>query len=319
MTFLAPGLLWLLLLVVAVVALYVVLLLRRPKYAVRFTNVELLKSVAPRRPGWRRHLPAALVLAALILLALGLAKPVHETQVAKESEIVMLNIDVSRSMSATDVSPTRLAAATEAAADFVSGLPEGVQVGLVAFSDTADLLVAPTADRQQVEAAIADLEPVSSTATGDAIITSLNAIESAERSAGVTPQEGDTPAAIVLLADGDQKVGVPLEEAAAEAADAGVPVNTITFGTQSGTVTVDGMEIPVPPNPQAMAELADATGGEAFDARNSDELRNVYSQIQGEVGFTTEDSDLWPWFVAAAFVLLLLGASGAIIWTGRFL
>jgi Ca-activated chloride channel family protein len=323
MNFLTPAWFLALIGVVALVVVYIVLQRRRRQFAVRFTDAELLASVAPKRPGWRRHLPAAAVGLALVFLVVGMARPVHEIAVAEESEIIMLNIDISRSMEATDVSPSRLEAATDAAQEFVNDLPEGVEIGLVAFSSTAIVLVPPTTNHQQVNQAISRLEPQEGTASGDAIIASLRAIEAAQLAAGLDPderQDGDpASAAIVLLSDGDRQLGITLEDASAEAAEAGVPVSTITFGTPDGTVTVAGEVIPVPPDPEAMAQVAEATGGTAFDAQDSNELRDVYSQIQGEVGFEVQQSDLWPWFVGFALVLVMGATLAGMIWTGRFL
>ncbi len=324
MTFAEPFLLLLLVAVAALAGCYVVLQQRRRHYAVKFTNIELLSSVAPKRPGWRRHVPAAVVALALVLLIVGLAQPVHETPVVNESKIVMLAIDVSKSMEATDVSPTRLQAAAAAAQDFVQALPVGYEVGLVSYSNSASVVVPPTTNHEQVSQAIGQLTPEAGTASGDAIIASLRAIAAARAAAGVaSPRGGQSDpksAVIVLLSDGDQNLGVSLDVAAAMAGKAGVPVSTITFGTQGGTVRAsDGRTIPVPPDPEAMAQVAKATGGSTYDAVSRDELKNVYSQIQGDVGYTTQQSDLWPWFLGIALLLLLAACLAAMIWSGRFL
>lgn len=318
MSFQTPWMFALLLVVAALAATYVFMQLRRQKYAVRFANLDLLSSVAPKRPGWRRHVPAAVVGAGLIFMIVGLAQPVHETPVANESRIVMLAIDVSGSMEATDVTPTRLQAAQTAAEDFVDSLPEGYEVGLVSFSDEATLDVAPTLNHAAVNQAISQLQAQGSTASGDAIIASLQAIKVARNAAGVTT-DGNKSAAIVMLSDGDQKVGVTLDVASQAAAKMGVPVSTITFGTASGQVTVQGYTIPVPPDPQAMAAVAQATGGKTFDAASASELKQVYQQIQGDVGVTNQTSPLWPWFIAFAFILLVAACAAAFIWTSRFL
>ncbi|MEI8083672.1 MAG: VWA domain-containing protein [Actinomycetes bacterium] len=324
MWFLEPFFLLALIAIAALVACYVLLQQRRRHYAVRFTNIELLSSVAPKRPGWRRHVPAAVVGVALVLLVLGLAQPVHDTQVAGESKIVMLAIDVSKSMEATDVAPTRLQAEQKAAVEFVQELPADYEVGLVTFSDTAQVVVPPTTNHQQVTSAINALQPEASTATGDAIIASLRAIAVARAAAGVQPQDsgqtGGKSATIILLSDGDRKTGVSLETASAAAVKAGVPVSTITFGTATGTVLApDGTLIPVPPDPQAMAAVAKATGGRAFDAASAAELRDVYSQIQGDVGYKSEQSDLWPWFLGIALLMLMAACVAAMFWSARFL
>jgi Ca-activated chloride channel family protein len=321
-SFQQPLILLLLVPVAALVGGYIFLQQRRRHYAVRFTNLELLSTVAPQRPGWRRHVPAAAVGASLLALTVGLAQPVHETRVANESKIVMLDIDVSRSMEATDVAPSRLKAATDAAQEFVRGLPRGYQVGLVSFSTTANILVSPTDDHDQVVKAIGELQPEASTATGDAVMASLQAIESARAAAGVeSGASGEAKSAtIVMLSDGAQKVGTPLSEAASAAATAGVPISTITFGTPTGVVTVPGgAVVPVPPDPQAMAELAKTTGGRAFDAASADQLKEVYAEIQSDVGYTLQASDLWPWFVGVGLLLLMAASLAGLVWSGRFL
>lgn len=322
MSFQQPLLLLLLLPVAALIGVYIFLQQRRRHYAVRFTNIELLSSVVPKRPGWRRHVPAAAVGVSLVALTLGLAHPVHETPVAHESKIVMLDIDVSRSMDATDVSPTRLKAAAEAAQEFVRGLPQDYQVGLVSFSNTAKIVVSPTADHEEVVKAIGGLQPEASTATGDAVMASLQAIEAARAAAGVESGSSDKTksATIVMLSDGAQKVGTPLSDAATAAAAAGVPVSTITFGTPTGVVTVPGgAVVQVPPDPAAMAELAKTTGGRAFDAASADQLKDVYSEIQSDVGYKVQASDLWPWFVGVGLLLLMAASLAALVWSGRFL
>lgn len=322
MSFQQPLLLLLLLPVAALIGVYIFLQQRRRHYAVRFTNIELLSSVVPKRPGWRRHVPAAAVGVSLVALTLGLAHPVHETPVAHESKIVMLDIDVSRSMEATDVSPTRLKAAAEAAQEFVRGLPQDYQVGLVSFSNTAKIVVSPTADHEEVVKAIGGLQPEASTATGDAVMASLQAIQAARAAAGVESGSSDKTksATIVMLSDGAQKVGTPLSDAATAAAAAGVPVSTITFGTPTGVVTVPGgAVVQVPPDPAAMAELAKTTGGRAFDAASADQLKDVYSEIQSDVGYKVQASDLWPWFVGVGLLLLMAASLAALVWSGRFL
>ena len=317
--FLLPVAFVLLFAVAALVAFYVVMQQRRREYAVRFTNLELLSSVAPRRPGWRRHVPAGGVALALVFLVIGLAQPVHSSEVANESKIIMLTIDVSRSMEATDVAPSRLAAAKTAAVTFVEGLPDGVDVGLVAFDGSASLLAAPTADHERVAQAISTLESGDGTATGEGIMASLPAIQVAREAAGLT-QPTDESAAIVLLSDGMQQLGIPLEAATQRAVAMQVPISTITYGTDEGTVTIEsGLVVQVPPDPVAMAAVAEATGGVAFDAASADQLNQVLTQIQGDVGTTVEQTDLWQWFVAIAFVLLVLASAGAILWNGRFL
>lgn len=320
MSFLLPAFLLLLLAVAALAGAYVFLQERRRHYAVRFTNVDLLGSIAPKRPGWRRHVPAAAVGLGLASLVVALAQPVHTIEVAQESKIIMLTMDVSRSMESTDVTPSRLEAAEEAAQKFVSELPQGVEVGLVSFAGTANLLVPPTDDHDLVISAVGNLESADGTATGSGIMTSLQAITNARTAEGVTPSGDEASAAIVLLSDGVSELGVPLSQATEAAVADNVPISTITFGTATGTVTFPtGETIPVPPDPAAMADVAQKTGGTAFDADSAEQLDQVYSQIQGEVGSTFEETDLWPWFVGLALILLMGACGAAMFWNARFL
>jgi Ca-activated chloride channel family protein len=331
MSFIRPGLLWLLLGVAALAATYVYLQQRRRHYAVRFTNLPLLESVAPKRPGWRRHVPAAAVALALIASVIGLARPVRATAVPRATAVVMLALDISGSMAATDVSPDRLDAAVTAAATFVKTLPAGFEVGLVAFDDMALVVATPTTDHDSVVAALKTLQPGRGTAAGDGIMAALQAIETAQAAASAKGQTAaDAPpatvpsatvpsATIVLLSDGATTTGLPVEQAAHAAKDANVPVSTITYGTDGGTVDIQGQVIPVPPDPDTMAAVAKATGGTAFNASSTSQLNSVYSEIQGRVGYTAVQHELIVWFLGAAMILLVLGCAGSMLWTGRFL
>lgn len=316
MTFLAPGRLVLLVVVAALAAAYVVLQRRRRDYAVRFTNLELLASVAPRRPGWRRHVPAAAMAVALAALVVGLARPARDVRVPREAATVMLVVDVSASMNATDVAPTRLDAAREAALSFVEDLPDRLRVGLVAFDRSSRVIAPPTTDHALVEAGIQGLYVGPGTAAGDAIFVALEAITNA---GGAGQTDGEKTAAIVLLSDGATTVGAPVEQAAQAAVEQGVPVTTIAFGTPEGTVDIAGRVIPVPSDPVAMTNLAETTGGAFFEAASGEELRGVYDDIGTRVGYTTEQREIGLTFVGIAVVLLVAALAGALVWTGRML
>ena len=216
MTFLSAG--WLVLLVplLALLAGYVVLQLRRQKYVARFSNLELLGSVAPRRPGWRRHLTFALLFVSLSVLTLGVARPSADVRVPRDRATVMMAIDVSLSMEATDVLPSRIDAAKAAAKAFVDLLPPRINLGLVSFGGSASVLVPPTVDRDTVKVAIDKLELQESTAIGEAVFTSLDAIGVFGQA---TTAKGDSPppARIVLMSDGANNKGRSVEEAAAAA------------------------------------------------------------------------------------------------------
>jgi Ca-activated chloride channel family protein len=318
MTFQAP--LWLLgLLVVAgLVGLYVLLQLRRKAYAARFTNVALLGVLVPRRPGWRRHLAFGLVALALATLIISLAVPSTEVRVPRERATVVMAVDVSLSMQATDVAPTRFQAMQTAAKEFVDVLPERINLGLVSFAGTATTLVPPTTDRPQVRSAIDNLDLAESTAIGEAIFTSLTAIENFQ-STVETGGEELPPARIVLLSDGYNTVGRDDTQAIDAALNAGIPVSTIAFGTDYGTLNLEGETVPVPVDRATLEEIADQTGGSYSEAASAKELEQVYADLGSQIGYTTEPQDVSPWFVRTGVLLALLGAVLSLIWTNRLL
>jgi Ca-activated chloride channel family protein len=310
MTFLSGGRLWLLLLVAALVAGYVVMQRRRPKYAVRFANLDLLASVAPARPGWRRHLPAAALALALVALVVGVARPARAVKIPREEATVVLALDVSVSMEATDVPPSRLEAAKQAAEEFVDDLPERIRVGLVVFAGSARLVVPPTADRAPVESSLDRLTLAPRTAIGEAIFTALDAVT-------YPSTEDEVRARIVLLSDGATTAGRPNELAAQAAVEAGVPVSTIAFGTDAGTVEVEGREVAVPVDEAALREVADSTGGTFFEAASAGALRSVYRDIGSAVGFTTEHREVSWWFAGLGLALVFAAAAAGLVWMGR--
>jgi Ca-activated chloride channel family protein len=316
MNFLAPGRLTLLLLVAALVGLYLYVQRRRRPAAVRFTNLALLAEVAPARPGWRRHVPAAAVALALAALVVSIAQPVHSVRVPKEAATIMLVIDVSASMDATDVSPTRLEAATASAKTFVNELPPQVRVGLESFSRSAQVITSPTVDHKAVSDGIDRLLLGTGTATGDAIYTALDALAAANDTAGASAtQKGGS--AIVLLSDGVPTVGRPWQGAAQNAANQGVPISTIAFGTADGMVTVQGRMIAVPADPDTMASIAETTNGKFFKAASAKELRSIYKDIGTRVGYETEQHDASGPILTLAVVALLAASGLALIWNGR--
>ena len=324
LTLLAPSRLWLLLLVAALAGLYLWTQQKRRHRAVRFTNLELLRSVAPRRPGWRRHVPAAGVALAMAALVVGVARPVRPVRVPKQAATVMLVMDVSASMQATDVSPSRLDAAISAAKTFVDDLPEQVRVGLVSFDRSTRVVASPTVDHQAVLDGIEQLRLGPGTAAGDALYAALDAVAAAEDAAGVAraagPPSGGEAAegtAIVLLSDGVTTVGSPVLAAAQEAAEQGVPVTTIAFGTSGGTVWVQGEIIPVPADPETMAAVAEMTAGKFFEAVTAGELRSVYEDIGTRVGYETEQRDASGPLLAGSALALTAAFALALVWNGR--
>ncbi len=353
MTFLAPLLLLGLLLVPILLGLYAWAQRRRSRYAVRFTNLDLLANLAPRRPAWRRHVPPVIYLAAVAALVLGLARPTIVVAVPREDATVLLAIDVSGSMKATDVAPTRLDAAREAAQSFIDQLPEGIRVGIVAFASRPVTLVSPTTDRGALDAALDGLQALDGTAMGDALMEVLDLAETIQAgdagSAGGTTPGGataspdpsaapapsvapdssvDTPSAeplvaAILLSDGANSVGTaePLD-AAQRAASQGVPIYTIALGTPAGQVQVRDdlgqiVTLDVPPDTETLAQIAEITSATAFDAPTADDLSAVYDNLQSRIGYTKEEQEVTSWFAAGALALVVVAAGLSALWFGR--
>jgi Ca-activated chloride channel homolog len=316
MHFLSPGYLWLLAAVALLLGGYVLLQLRRKSYVTRFSNVELLGSVAPRRPGWRRHLTFALLLIGLAVLSVGVARPSAAVKVPREKATVMLDIDVSLSMEATDVLPSRIETAKAAGKEFVGLLPARINLGLVSFGGQASLLVPPTLNRETVKTAISGLKLQQSTAIGEAIFTSLQAIQVFTKS---TTAQGDKapPARIVLLSDGTNTVGRSVSDAVAAAKKARVQVSTIAFGTQDGTVTIDGQTQRVPADDRTLQLIAEDTGGTFHAAHSEQELSSVYKDIGSQIGYTTEHRDISWRFMFAGLLALFAAGGTAMLWAGR--
>jgi Ca-activated chloride channel homolog len=317
--FLNPGRLWWLLAVAGLGIAYIAVQHWRRRTTLRFTAIDLLDRVAPHRPGWRRHVVAALQLAGLAVGVVAIARPIERDTVRTESEgrIVVL-FDVSLSMMATDVDPTRLDAAKQAARDFVDQVAPDIEVGLISFSGVVTTEVAPTLDRAALDRGIENLELAESTAIGDALVSGTRLLTNL---AGEDESEGGeedelAPGAIVLLSDGETTVGRETAEGAEVAAEANVPVFTIAFGTPEGSITdpVSGETIPVPVQPGPLADVAETTGGAAYEAATATELGDAYDRIQDSLGATlgeeveTVTELTWRW---AAIALAIL----AVAWT----
>ncbi|MEV7226551.1 VWA domain-containing protein [Polymorphospora sp. NPDC051019] len=314
----SPERLWLLLGVLALACGYVLMQRRRSRYAVRFTNLRLLDRVAPKQPAWRRHVPASLFLAMLALLVVGFARPMDDVQVPRERTTVVIAVDVSTSMLATDVSPDRLAAAKSAALSFVEGLPDQFNVGLVAFAGNASVFVAPGTDREAIAGGIDRLAEgstgIQGTAIGEAINTSLEAIRSLDAKAADDPP----PARIVLLSDGANTSGREPDEAATDAVAAGVPVDAISFGTDSGYISQGtGRPMRVPVDGQSLRDVAEQTGGGYYEAGSSEELRAVYADIGSSVGYEVERQDVSARFIGFGLLLALAAGAGSMLWFSR--
>jgi Ca-activated chloride channel homolog len=308
---------------IVVVALgvgYLIAQRRTRRHTMRFANLELLESVAPRRPGRWRHLPTALVLVGLFLLTVALAGPTADTKEPRNRATVMLAIDVSLSMEATDVPPNRLAAAQEAATQFVDDLTPGVNLGIVSFAGIATVLVSPTTYRTIAKQAIAGLTLDERTATGEAIISSLQTIELFSKSLPGPVDGGDLaapPARIVLMTDGKRTVGRTEQDAAQRAADAKVPVSVIAFGTDNGSIVVNDETIPVPLDTEAMQQIAEISGGDFHTAATTEELKSVYAELGEQIGYEIKQQDVSrPWMIAGT-VMVIIGSATALALTAR--
>ena len=302
---------------VVLAAAYALVWHRRSQAVARYAQPHLHDRLAPDRTrGLKRHVAPALALGALSLVLVSAAQPTREERVPREKGVVVLAIDTSLSMQATDISPTRLEAAIDGATDFVDELPDGIEVGLVSFDSEARLLVSPTTDHGSVQAAIGTLSTHARTATGEGVYTSLDAIQTAL--ADETTVDGkDVPAAIVLLSDGVETVGRPVTSATQAAVDAKVPISTIAYGTATGTVTIEGETVGVPADTQTMSRVADATGGTYFEATSAGQLRDVYADIQTTIGYETEPREVGRALLGGAFVVLLAAGGIAVLTSAR--
>ncbi|MFF1614202.1 VWA domain-containing protein [Amycolatopsis sp. NPDC058278] len=313
---------FLLLIAVAAVAVGYVLAQRaRRKRTMRFANLDLLEKVAPKSQGWVRHLPAVLIVLSLLLLTVALAGPTAEQKVPRNRATVMLVIDVSLSMEATDVLPTRLQAAQEAATSFARNMTPGINLGLISFAGTATVLVNPTTDRNGVIKAIENLKLAQSTATGEGIFAALQSVESF--SSVVGGADGPPPARIVLMSDGKQTVPEDLYAArggytAAQAAkQAGVPISSISFGTTHGSVTIDDKPQPVSVDDESLREIARLSGGDFYKAASAEELKKVYADLGEQIGYELKDADASkPWLVVGTLILML-GAAASLFFGQR--
>ena len=320
MSFASPLLLSSLLLLPLGIGAYIWAQRRRVRYAARFTNLDLLANVVEASPGWRRHLPPALAIAALAAIGLALARPQVTMAVAREEAGVVLAMDTSGSMTAADVEPTRIDAARSAAASFLDGLPEHFRVGLVSFAESADVLVSPTDDREVVYDAVDSLEANGGTALGDAILRSVELAPEPAASAG---EQSDEPLfSVLLLSDGANSTGIEPERALELAADAGVAVHTVALGTDAGSVEVTDdfgttRTVQVPPDRDTLRRIAEQTGGRYFEALTDADLEAVYEEIGSQVAFEDEKREITAAFAGAAGALLLAGAGLSLLWFGR--
>lgn len=299
---------------------YLLTQVRRRRYALRFTSLDLLDEVAPDRPGWRRHVAAIAVLLAVVAATLAFARPVVAGEVEEAQQIVVLAIDMSLSMEAEDVAPTRADAAREAAGVFLDTVPEGVAVGVVGFDGRARLLISPTTRLDAVRRTInSDNDLGEGTAIGEAVFLALDAIDdTAVRVENEGSDEAKPVGTIVLLSDGDTTMGRSNDEAASEARSRNVPVHTIAFGTDEGFVEGSmGERIAVPVNRQALEQLAFQTDGRSLTALTAQELSQVYEDLGRSVQVEVRQTEITEWFTGATLALLALAGVASLAWFGR--
>ena len=316
MSFVHPVVLVALAAIPVLIAWYVGHQRRRGRAATAFVTPALAASVAPRRPRWRRHVPMLAFLVALVVLIVAAARPQRTLAQTVDTASIMLANDTSGSMAATDVAPSRLLAAQRADNRFLASVPDSVRVGLIEFNTKVALLQSPTTDHALLHAALAELHVTGGTAIGDALRTALRTLATIPREGGKRP-----PAAIVLLSDGASDVGSDPITAAQQAATAHVPVYTVELGTPAGTVQekrgTHTVTVPVPPNPQQLAEIARVSHGQAFTATNAKGLSTVYERLGAELGHKKVKHDMTASFAGGGLALLLLGGAASLVWFGR--
>ena len=312
MQFLSPDRLWFLLVIPVLVAAYIWAMRRRNRTGMRFTNTSVLARVVPKQSQWRRHLAVALSLLSLITLVLAWAQPNGVEKVPRERATIVLVIDISHSMAATDVKPNRLDAAKELSIQFLASMPPAYNVSVVSMSGNPAVRLPPTTDRSLAQRAIKALEYQDSTAVGDALFTAVAAIEMAPKG-----DDGSTaPGSIVMLSDGTNTAGRSPLQGAEAAKKASIPVYTIAYGTENGSVDLDGKRERVPPDRELLTQVAQLTGGTMSAAESAGDLSRVYSTIRSEVGFEEvkkETTAIWAGYglafaVVAALAAVSLGA-----------
>jgi Ca-activated chloride channel homolog len=341
MSFQWPEALWLLLLVPMLVALYLWLLRRRKKTTVRFASVALVKQALGKGPGWRRHVPAALLLAAVTVLLLAAARPMARLKLPSQAQTIILAMDVSGSMRATDVKPNRITAAQEAAKAFVAALPRNVRIGVVSFAGTAAVVQAPTLSREDVVASIDRFQLQRATAIGSGLILSLATLfpdEGIDLSQitgqrAMPPAPGEkkdkkpfTPvepgsydsAAVILLTDGQRTTGPDPIEAAKMAAERGIKVYTVGIGTKNGEIIgFEGWSMRVRLDEETLKTISTMTRANYFYAGTAEDLKQVYQGLSSRLVVETKETEVSALFAATGALLAVLAAGLSVWWFGR--
>jgi Ca-activated chloride channel family protein len=315
MSFAAPVYLLLLVLVPLAAGAYVWFDRRRRASAERFASAWLMPSVAPAGPGFRRHLPPLLYAVALAAVALALAKPETTVAVPEERASIVFVTDISGSMQATDVAPSRIVAARSAARELIDSAPEELRIGAVSFNHSVQAVLPPSHERSALRELVAGLRPSGGTATGKGLASAVSMLERREDG----PR---TPGAVILLSDGASTHGRDPEPVARKAARERIPIYTVALGTDSGTIQVerpDGTTVtrPVPPDRDTMSRLAAITGARTFNPGDTDELATVYERLGSQVAMREEKREVSAAFAGGAALLLLAGGAFALRWFGR--
>lgn len=313
-------------LVIGVVVAYVLVMKRRKARALRFANLDVLRSVTPAKQDRFRHVPFGVLAAGLLLLTIAMAGPQAEHDVPRNRATVMLVVDVSLSMQATDVSPSRLQAAQAAGKRFADELTQGINLGLVSFAGTASTLVSPTPDHNATKNALDKLKLAEKTATGEGVFAALDQIQTLNSVLGGS--KAAPPAHIVLLSDGKQTVPESPDDprggftAARKAKEEGIPVSTISFGTMHGSIELEGQggqpqRVPVPVDDDSLRKIANLSGGNFYTASSLDELNEVYATLQKQIGYERQRGDVSRWWFIPGTLLVIIGTLGALFLNRR--
>jgi Ca-activated chloride channel family protein len=301
---------------------YLAMQRRRRREAAAFGNPALLPGLMTARPGWRRHIPAFVLLLALAALILAVARPQRSVAAPQRAATVVLVNDVSGSMRADDIDPTRLTAAVDSAKVLIDETPDNFRIGLVTFADYAEQIVSPTTDRGAIEGALERMVADGGTAMGDGLERGLRAAQTPVPTADGTGTRR-LPAIIVLLSDGANTVGIanPLD-IAEDARRARIPIYAIALGTDEGEVVQRDpfgfvQTIPVPPDKETLRELARLTGGRFFEAVSADDAEDIYGRIGTRLTSRPEQREITVAFAGGAFVLLVIGGALSLVWFGR--
>jgi Ca-activated chloride channel homolog len=312
MSFASPLWLLALALVPAGVAAYLWARRRTRRYAIRFPAVATVREVVASTPSWERHVPAALALGAVALLAVALARPRVTDHIPTGQANMILVTDHSGSMAAEDVQPNRLAAAVAAANTFIDQLPSTVRVGAIGFGTSPDAVQGPAADHAEARALVDSLVPNGDTDTGGALELALQLLQ------GSNPKH--PPSAVVLLSDGAANAGPDPVGVSRQAKQDRIPIYTVALGTAGGVLPSPGPFAPaqpVPPDPELMQAIAHVSGGTAFNAQSADELSSIYKHLGSQLSTVTRKHEITAWFAAAGVVLLIGAAVSSARWSGR--